>query len=56
MNMDKSGQGIGFFMVKKLVDPFKGTIAIESEVGAGTTGWVRLPLLQNDLPASTYEG
>ncbi|CAM4378326.1 ATP-binding protein [Paenibacillus alkaliterrae] len=44
MNVDKSGQGIGLFMVKKLVDHFGGDIHISSEVGRGTLARVGLPL------------
>lgn len=46
MNVDKSGQGIGLFMVKKLVDHFAGEIDIESEVNAGTEVTLKLPLSQ----------
>lgn len=44
MNVDKSGQGIGLFMVKKLVDHFNGEITIESKEGSGTLARVGLPL------------
>jgi len=45
MNHDRSGQGIGLFMVKKLIEHFDGHIAIESELHRGTSVKVRLPLL-----------
>lgn len=44
MNVDKSGQGIGLFMVKKLVELFNGEIYIDSEAGRGTIARVALPL------------
>ncbi|RJE91335.1 GHKL domain-containing protein [Paenibacillus sp. 1011MAR3C5] len=45
MNTDKSGQGIGLFMVKKLTDHFEGSIDVKSELCAGTEVQVELPLL-----------
>ncbi|RCW48002.1 MEDS domain-containing protein [Paenibacillus prosopidis] len=47
MNVDKSGQGIGLFMVKKLVELFNGEIYIDSEVGRGTIARVALPLTKS---------
>ncbi|MFS0862829.1 MEDS domain-containing protein [Fredinandcohnia sp. 179-A 10B2 NHS] len=44
INQEQSGQGIGLFMVKKLVDHFEGTIEVKSELGVGTTFQVYLPL------------
>ncbi|WP_164984885.1 ATP-binding protein [Ammoniphilus sp. CFH 90114] len=44
MNQEKSGQGIGLFMVKKLVDHFEGNILVESQLHKGTTFRVYLPL------------
>lgn len=44
-NTDKSGQGIGLFMVKKLTDHFEGRIGVNSELHAGTEVHVELPLL-----------
>lgn len=43
MNHDKSGQGIGLFMVKKLVDELGGSIEVSSTLGKGTHITVRLP-------------
>jgi len=45
MNTDKSGQGIGLFIVKKLTDHFEGRIEVKSELHAGTEVHVELPLL-----------
>ncbi|NEW07956.1 GHKL domain-containing protein [Paenibacillus sp. SYP-B3998] len=44
MNLERSGQGIGLFMVKKLVDHFEGFIEIHSELHKGTQVLVRLPI------------
>lgn len=44
MNQDTSGQGIGLFMVKKLVDHFEGSIEVESTYGLGSTFKVSLPI------------
>ncbi|EPZ50919.1 MULTISPECIES: MEDS domain-containing protein [Alicyclobacillus] len=43
MNDKASGQGIGLFMVKKLVDAFSGTIEVESELECGSCFRVRFP-------------
>ncbi|GAA0326005.1 hypothetical protein GCM10008967_15730 [Bacillus carboniphilus] len=44
MNHEKSGQGIGLFMVKKITDFFKGNVYVESQLGKGSAFTVELPL------------
>jgi two-component sensor histidine kinase len=44
INEEKGGQGIGLFMVKKLVDHFEGEIQVDTELGFGTKVQVSLPL------------
>jgi signal transduction histidine kinase len=40
-----SGLGIGLFVVNEIVELHGGSIAVESEVGAGSSFTVRLPIL-----------
>lgn len=44
LNHDKAGQGIGLYMVKKLLDDSSGTIQFESAVGQGTVVRVTIPV------------
>jgi len=44
MNFERSGQGIGLYMVKKLVDYLRGTIQVHSQLEQGTRFLVKLPL------------
>ena len=37
------GNGIGLTIVKKIVELYKGTISMDSEIGVGTTFTVILP-------------
>lgn len=46
-NQEKSGQGIGLYMVKKLLDHFEGTIHIQSTYNQGTEVRVELPLAES---------
>jgi signal transduction histidine kinase len=38
-----TGTGIGLYMVKRLVENAGGTIAVQSQIGAGTTFTITLP-------------
>lgn len=46
INQEKGGQGIGLYMVKKLLDHFEGTIHIQSAFNQGTEVIVELPLAE----------
>jgi signal transduction histidine kinase len=50
LNEEKGGQGIGLFMVKKLIDHFDGTIEVKSEMEQGTCVVVKLPLYLDVKP------
>ena len=45
---DVKGFGLGLAYVKKMIDEFGGEIAVESELGKGTTFTITLPLLRKD--------
>ena len=40
-----SGMGLGLGMVKNIVNSYKGTITLKSELGLGTTFKIKFPLL-----------
>ena len=42
------GTGMGLAIVKQFVDLHRGTIRVSSELGKGTTVWVRLPIAAPD--------
>jgi two-component system OmpR family sensor kinase len=46
-----SGAGLGLAIVRHLVEAHGGTVSLTSEVGAGTTARLTLPLLAPDRPA-----
>lgn len=47
----KEGSGIGLALVKRFVDNFGGSVSVESELGAGTTFHLRLPLADSSPPS-----
>jgi signal transduction histidine kinase len=45
IHADVAGVGLGLATVKRLVESHQGAIGVRSNVGAGTTFWVELPLV-----------
>jgi signal transduction histidine kinase len=43
------GSGLGLPTAKKIIEAHKGTIAVDSELGKGTSFTIKLPLLVNDV-------
>ena len=46
------GTGLGLVVTKKVVDEHGGSIAVESQLGAGTTFTIQLPVQMGAAPAS----
>jgi signal transduction histidine kinase len=51
----QTGFGLGLAVTKKIIDEHKGTIAVESRTGVGTTFTVRLPQLNGDQEGEIKE-
>ena len=41
------GEGLGMYIVQKIINKYNGTIALESEVGKGTTVTIRFPAIKS---------
>ncbi|MGC4022415.1 MAG: ATP-binding protein [Cyclobacteriaceae bacterium] len=46
-NEKSTGNGLGLYIVKKMVEKLQGKIHIESEMGRGTTVTIHLPNREN---------
>jgi signal transduction histidine kinase len=47
------GEGLGMYIVQKIVNQYDGTISVESEEGKGTTFTIQFPARESDKPADT---
>ncbi len=52
----RTGFGLGMSITKKIIDDHSGTIAVESQVGRGTSFLVSIPLAGSTLPAGHRPG
>jgi signal transduction histidine kinase len=43
-NESSQGNGLGLYVVQKAIEQLNGSIRFESEVGKGSTFWVRIPI------------
>jgi two-component system sensor histidine kinase VicK len=55
VTLDVAGTGLGLSLAKELVRLHNGDIWFESEVGVGTTFYIRLPIEQTNFRTSTAE-
>jgi PAS domain S-box-containing protein len=51
--IDSSGTGLGLYIVKRIIDELGGHIHFTSEENKGTTFFIRLPLGEEEVPASS---
>jgi two-component system phosphate regulon sensor histidine kinase PhoR len=51
--IDSSGTGLGLYIVKRIIDELGGHIHFASKENKGTTFFVRLPLGEENIPASS---
>lgn len=49
------GSGIGLSIVKTVVEQYEGEVTVESALGAGSTFYIRLPVLSNAAPVSEHQ-
>lgn len=47
------GEGLGMYIVQKIVNQYNGSISVESEEGKGTTFIIRFPAREPDQPMDT---
>ncbi len=47
------GEGLGMYIVQKIVNQYDGTISVESEEGKGTTFTIQFPARESDKPEGT---
>jgi signal transduction histidine kinase len=43
-NESSQGNGLGLYVVQKAIEQLNGSLSFESEVGKGSSFWVRIPI------------
>ena len=49
-NQDSTGSGLGLFIVKETIEKLNGSIDVNSEIGKGTSFYLKIPNLNKEVP------